>query len=119
MTLIYHPCCLAGSWNSILNALIGFTLLLGLTFLMAPVTYVSQLDEQGEGRPACAHALSVVQVLTTGSWPGEVAGKCELPQEAEACCEAFKNFYLRKYSGRRLTWQTNKGHAGALENAYR
>ena len=53
-----------------------------------------------------------LQVLTTGSWPGETAQKCCLPRELEKACQSFQAFYLQAYSGRRLTWQTNKGHAG-------
>lgn len=53
-----------------------------------------------------------VQVLTTGSWPTQTAAKCNLPRELERCCEDFKTFYLASHSGRKLSWQTNMGHAG-------
>ncbi|BDA49097.1 Cullin-3 [Coccomyxa sp. Obi] len=52
-----------------------------------------------------------VQVLTTGSWPTQTAAKCNLPRELERCCEEFKAFYLASHSGRKLSWQTNMGHA--------
>ena len=53
------------------------------------------------------------QVLTTGSWPTHPALMCTLPREVEACCADFKAFYLRTHSGRKLSWQTNMGNAGA------
>mmetsp|Transcript_42504 Transcript_42504/g.51594 ORF Transcript_42504/g.51594 Transcript_42504/m.51594 type:complete len:740 (-) Transcript_42504:312-2531(-) len=52
-----------------------------------------------------------VQVLTTGSWPTQPGAKCNLPSEVHQCCETFKNFYTKKHTGRRLTWQTNMGSA--------
>jgi hypothetical protein len=59
----------------------------------------------------------LVQVLTTGSWPTQAAAKCNLPRELEKCCEEFKAFYLASHSGRKLSWQTNMGHAGARATA--
>jgi len=53
------------------------------------------------------------QVLTTGSWPTQMAARCSLPRELEACCEDFRAFYLASHSGRKLSWQTNMGNAGA------
>ena len=53
------------------------------------------------------------QVLTTGSWPTQMAARCSLPLELEACCEEFRAFYLASHSGRKLSWQTNMGNAGA------
>lgn len=55
-----------------------------------------------------------VQVLTTGSWPAAAAAtnaKCALPRELEACCEAFRQYYLTTHSGRKLTWPTHMGTA--------
>ncbi|KAK9837407.1 hypothetical protein WJX81_000098 [Elliptochloris bilobata] len=52
-----------------------------------------------------------VQVLTTGSWPTQMAARCSLPRELEACCEEFRAFYLASHSGRKLSWQTNMGNA--------
>ena len=53
------------------------------------------------------------QVLTTGSWPTQSTAKCNLPRELERGCEDFKAFYLASHSGRKLSWQTNMGNAGA------
>ena len=55
--------------------------------------------------------MHVVQVLTTGSWPTQMAAKCNLPRELEHCCKAFQDYYLKAHSGRKLSWQTNMGNA--------
>ncbi|XP_019157137.1 PREDICTED: cullin-3A-like [Ipomoea nil] len=52
-----------------------------------------------------------VQVLTTGSWPTQSVGPCNLPAEILCVCEKFKTYYLGTHTGRRLTWQTNMGTA--------
>ena len=57
--------------------------------------------------------MRMVQVLTTGSWPTQSSAKCALPRELERGCEDFKAFYLASHSGRKLSWQTNMGNAGA------
>ncbi len=53
-------------------------------------------------------------MLTTGSWPTQSGARCNLPRELERGCEDFKAFYLASHSGRKLSWQTNMGNAGAL-----
>ena len=35
-----------------------------------------------------------------------------MPRELERACESFKSYYLASHSGRKLSWQTNMGHAG-------
>ena len=57
--------------------------------------------------------MCAMQVLTTGSWPTQSSAKCNLPRELERGCEDFKAFYLASHSGRKLSWQTNMGNAGA------
>lgn len=52
-----------------------------------------------------------VTVLTTGFWPAQNVTPCRLPVRISNCAERFKAFYLHQHSGRRLTWQTNRGHA--------
>ena len=57
-----------------------------------------------------------MHVLTTGFWPNSGQGQagansCVLPPQITKCCEVFKEHYLKQHSGRRLTWQTNMGHA--------
>jgi hypothetical protein len=68
---------------------------------------------RADGRAAARRA----QVLTTGSWPTQMAARCSLPRELEACCEDFRAFYLASHSGRKLSWQTNMGNAGARRGA--
>ena len=41
---------------------------------------------------------------------------CTLPQHIQGMCDAFKEFYLNKYNGRVLTWQTNLGNAEVKGN---
>eukprot|EP01128_Nolandella_sp_AFSM9_P011645 TRINITY_DN848_c0_g1_i2.p1 TRINITY_DN848_c0_g1~~TRINITY_DN848_c0_g1_i2.p1 ORF type:complete len:657 (-),score=175.31 TRINITY_DN848_c0_g1_i2:466-2391(-) len=50
-----------------------------------------------------------VHVLTSGFWPTQVPGKCQLPAEITKCCDVFQKYYLSSHTGRRLTWQTNMG----------
>lgn len=52
-----------------------------------------------------------VQVLTTGSWPSHSSTTCNLPSEILGICEKFRMYYLGTHTGRRLSWQTNMGHA--------
>jgi len=54
-----------------------------------------------------------VTVLTSGFWPipGIVVPKCILPKPAQQITDEFTGYYFQKYSGRRLTWQTNLGTA--------
>mmetsp|Transcript_25320 Transcript_25320/g.80122 ORF Transcript_25320/g.80122 Transcript_25320/m.80122 type:complete len:736 (-) Transcript_25320:24-2231(-) len=51
-----------------------------------------------------------VQVLTTGSWPTQAGGRCNVPPVLEHCCNKFRDFYLSTHTGRRLTWQLNMGN---------
>jgi len=44
-------------------------------------------------------------VLTMGFWPPFQVQKCTLPPLISDYQTAFQNFYLQKYSGRRLVWQ--------------
>ena len=48
-----------------------------------------------------------VRVLTTGYWPIPQVPSATLPQPMLALCDHFRSFYLAKYSGRRLTFQTS------------
>jgi len=52
-----------------------------------------------------------VQILTTGSWPTQTCNTCNLPPEIVPISEKFRAYYLGTHNGRRLTWQTNMGHA--------
>ncbi|KAF8561072.1 hypothetical protein P879_02855 [Paragonimus westermani] len=53
-----------------------------------------------------------VRVLTTGLWPTQSIGCGEaLPEEAASAFEVYKNFYLGKHNGRKISLQTNMGYA--------
>lgn len=52
-----------------------------------------------------------VGVLTSGYWPTYPVLEVRLPAEADALQALFQEFYLSKYSGRRLVWQHNLGTA--------
>ncbi|KAL3624802.1 Cullin-4 [Castilleja foliolosa] len=51
-----------------------------------------------------------VHVLTTGYWPTYPPMNVRLPHELNVYQDIFKEFYLSKYSGRRLMWQNSLGH---------
>ncbi|GKU92578.1 hypothetical protein SLEP1_g6287 [Rubroshorea leprosula] len=51
-----------------------------------------------------------VHVLTTGYWPTYPPMDVRLPRELNVYQDIFKEFYLSKYSGRRLMWQNSLGH---------
>ncbi|KAF8413568.1 hypothetical protein HHK36_001559 [Tetracentron sinense] len=51
-----------------------------------------------------------VHVLTTGYWPTYPPMAVRLPHELNVYQDIFKEFYLSKYSGRRLMWQNSLGH---------
>ncbi|MFQ6644391.1 hypothetical protein Gotur_017828, partial [Gossypium turneri] len=51
-----------------------------------------------------------VHVLTTGYWPTYPPMVVRLPHELNVYQDIFKEFYLSKYSGRRLMWQNSLGH---------
>ncbi|XP_072951479.1 cullin-4 [Typha angustifolia] len=50
-----------------------------------------------------------VHVLTTGYWPTYPPMDVRLPHELNVYQDIFKEFYLSKYSGRRLMWQNSLG----------
>ncbi|KAA3678761.1 cullin 3 [Paragonimus westermani] len=53
-----------------------------------------------------------VRVLTTGLWPTQSIGCGEaLPEEAASAFEVYRNFYLGKHNGRKISLQTNMGYA--------
>ncbi|CAD5118119.1 DgyrCDS6858 [Dimorphilus gyrociliatus] len=51
-----------------------------------------------------------VNILTMGYWPSYTPVDVNLPEEMLHLREIFKNFYLSKYSGRKLQWQPGLGH---------
>ena len=57
-----------------------------------------------------------VTVLTAGVWPSTCMNStCVLPQLIqEMCLDPFTAFYVRKHSGRKLTWQLQLGGAEVI-----
>ena len=52
-----------------------------------------------------------VDVLTTGYWPSQSVPPCTVPQVIQDAMNQFSQFYLEKYTGRKLSWQTSAGAA--------
>lgn len=50
-----------------------------------------------------------VDVLTTGYWPNVKVPVCKLPQSVQSAMDNFSDFYLKKHTGRKLSWQTSTG----------
>ena len=59
-----------------------------------------------------------VDVLTTGYWPSQNIPACPLPSPVMDAVGRFEEFYLKKHSGRKLSWQTSTGTAGELVCKY-
>ncbi|XP_062522147.1 cullin-4A-like isoform X2 [Corticium candelabrum] len=51
-----------------------------------------------------------VSILTMGYWPTYQPVEVVLPPEMTRLQDNFQKFYLSKYSGRKLRWQTTLGH---------
>ncbi|PRD26335.1 UNVERIFIED_CONTAM: Cullin-4A [Trichonephila clavipes] len=51
-----------------------------------------------------------VSVLTMGYWPTYQPCEVQMPQNMLICQDVFKDFYLKKHSGRKLLWQPSLGH---------
>jgi cullin 3 len=74
-------------------------------------SHVRQLDDGSKERIELS-----ISVLTNTFWPVESWGNttmatCIFPPDVERVKSGFENFYLRKHTGRRLTWQPNMGTA--------
>ncbi|KAI9738762.1 MAG: Cullin-3 [Cirrosporium novae-zelandiae] len=71
------------------------------------------------GDPDPARIELDAHILTNTMWPveimmhdvGEDQPQCRYPPEVERIKQAFETFYLKKYNGRRLTWQPTMGTA--------
>ena len=59
-----------------------------------------------------SHNIDIeVDVLTTGYWPSQNVPPCTVPQVIQDAMDQFSQFYLEKYTGRKLSWQTSAGAA--------
>ncbi|EEB91325.1 hypothetical protein MPER_10331, partial [Moniliophthora perniciosa FA553] len=55
--------------------------------------------------------ISVI-VMTSTFWPmSHSASPCNLPDQLLKATQSFEQFYLKKHTGRRLTWQLSLGNA--------
>ncbi|KAG2445601.1 hypothetical protein HXX76_000212 [Chlamydomonas incerta] len=65
------------------------------------------------GAPAAAGLPAgvdvTVSVLTSGYWPTYPVAEVKLPEVLDRAGAVFRDFYLSKYSGRRLVWQHSLG----------
>lgn len=52
-----------------------------------------------------------VVVCQSGSWPSSVVVPVAVPEELQEVSEKYRNFYLSKYSGRKLNWAMHQGVA--------
>lgn len=68
-------------------------------------------QEASEGSSASTGTDIEVDVLTTGYWPSLNVPACTLPDEVQRAIDNFSAFYLKKHTGRKLSWQTSAGSA--------
>lgn len=76
---------------------------------------------KGRGDPDPRRVEIEINVLTSTMWPleamapsyndGEDRPRCIFPSQVERVKRDFEDFYLKKHSGRQLTWQANMGTA--------
>ena len=75
--------------------------------------------DTGNGRPIDIE----VDVLTAGHWPSHKVPDCNLPSAIQDSIDHFTDFYLKKHTGRKLSWQTSTGsvemQAAFGKNSYR
>lgn len=50
-----------------------------------------------------------VDVLTAGHWPSQNSPDCNLPDQIQGAINHFTEFYLKKHTGRKLSWQSSTG----------
>ncbi|KAK1423076.1 hypothetical protein QVD17_18370 [Tagetes erecta] len=67
--------------------------------------YLNHGPDLGDGPSLAVHTL------TTGSWPTQRSGTCNLPTELMLLCEKFRLYYLGTHSSQRLSWLTSMGTA--------
>ncbi|KAJ3158381.1 Cullin-4 [Geranomyces michiganensis] len=67
--------------------------------------YMSSFRESSKYAEQLGGISLSVNVLTHGFWPTYPPVACFIPDQLARCQEVFKEFYMSKYSGRRLTWQ--------------
>jgi cullin 3 len=63
--------------------------------------------------------LAETVVVTVGHWPKGYTAQGAQPRELLPTCEAFKEFYVKQHSGRRLNWDMSKGRAEVEFRSYK
>ena len=85
---------------------IGDSAVRSVSFLIVPCADLSPFHLQSQGLE-----ISVI-VMTSTFWPvSDNKPSCIFPEVLVKSCESFKQFYLSRHSGRRLTWQPAMGNA--------
>lgn len=62
-------------------------------------------------RPQGNYPELSVRVLTISFWPSDKSGSVNLPDEVRVMAEHYRQYYLSKHTGRRLTWKASLGTA--------
>jgi cullin 3 len=52
-----------------------------------------------------------VSVCTTGAWPSSSLPPCKMPSDIIQVCERFRQFYVKRHSGRKLNFRMDQGKA--------
>jgi len=68
-------------------------------------------NQQGASSPSVKSIDIEVDVLTAGYWPSHNVPVCDLPPSLQESINEFSMFYLQKYTGRKLSWQSSTGSA--------
>ncbi|KAI9090838.1 cullin [Phlyctochytrium arcticum] len=71
--------------------------------------YMSSFRESPKYTSQLGNIELSVSVLTQGYWPSYSPIELNLPDEMAHCQDVFKDFYMHKHNGRRLTWMNFLG----------
>ncbi|UMM20479.1 hypothetical protein L5515_015738 [Caenorhabditis briggsae] len=60
-----------------------------------------------------------IQVLSTGTWPSFQLINLNLPRDLTTTAERFSEFYIRKFSGRKLSWVHTQSRGEITSTAFK
>ncbi|ULU08573.1 hypothetical protein L3Y34_019640 [Caenorhabditis briggsae] len=60
-----------------------------------------------------------IQVLSTGTWPSFQLINLNLPKDLTTTAERFSEFYIRKFSGRKLSWVHTQSRGEITSTAFK
>jgi len=66
---------------------------------------LNQTNDRSKSKPVDIE----VDVLTGGHWPSQTTPDCNLPESIQLAINHFTDFYLKKQTGRKLSWQSSTG----------